>query len=101
MARIPIGIRYDSNLEGELLARFVCRSCKFEGMARVKSKGEGDATAYAFIGRQGARARAAEAAQADLAKNAANLVSLAPCPSCFEVDKAAVADVRSAALLKS
>ena len=101
MARIPIGMEYESTVEGDVLAPFACKRCGHTATASVKSKGRGEATAVAFIGTEGAKSRAAEEATADLLKNATALAQLAPCPKCGAVDEEAVAAERSGAFGKS
>lgn len=101
MAHVPVGTAYTSTIEAALLVDFVCKRCGHAAVARVRSKGEGQATAYAFIGGARAKARATGVAAADLKANAAAVVSLAKCPACSFVDQEAASAARTVAFLKS
>lgn len=95
--RIPIGVEYTSNVEGEVSLPFSCGTCNHEAIAFVRAKGTGDATAYAFIGMGSAKERASTAASQDLVNRANQMIQAAKCPGCGARDGSALARMQARA----
>lgn len=101
MAKIPLGMEYTTNLEGEAVVEFSCTKCRHAALALVRSKGEGSSTAWAFIGGDAAKQRSSEKAGDDLRQNAEVLAASAPCPKCGYADDSRTSDAHSKTLLQA
>lgn len=85
-----VGNRHTARLEATYVRRFTCKACGFESLARVRSKGEGQASSPYFLREQGAKDAARSEAEAKAEENANALVQKARCPSCDQRDEGAV-----------
>jgi hypothetical protein len=101
MARIPVGRTYTAEVGGSVPVKYECGSCGFATIAVVRSEGRAEATAWAFIGSDSAKASAESNARADLLENARVLAATARCPSCNALDEAASSGARTQAIFQS
>lgn len=85
-----VGNRHTARLEATYVRRFTCKACGFESLARVRSKGEGQASSPYFLREQGAKDAARSEAEQKAEENANALVQKARCPSCDQRDEGAV-----------
>lgn len=98
MAGIPVGMDYTTTLEGTHATPYACRACPFQGVAMVRAKGKGEASATFFIGMGAAKERSRGEAQSDLRKNVELLAAAGTCPRCKKSYRADLDAVRSNAL---
>lgn len=85
-----VGNRHTARLEATYVRRFTCTACGFESLARVRSKGEGQASSPYFLREQGAKDAARGEAEREAEENANALVQKARCPSCDARDESAI-----------
>jgi len=83
---------------GPVEVAFSCDACGFSAHALVEGRGTGSATSFIILDRRGARAAAAEEAEAEAKYDAQMTASIAPCPRCGKRSRVAAASfvVRSA-----
>jgi len=77
-----MGSRYTATLEATRGVPFTCRSCAFRGVAVVRAKGVGEASAPLWIGTGAAKDRARTDAEKDLRRKAEILAAAGTCPKC-------------------
>jgi hypothetical protein len=82
MAHIPVGVTYEASRSGSVEFPFTCSQCAYRSTAWVRARGEGSGTAVAFLGKDSAKERAANAAANDLDANARVMATAGKCPGC-------------------
>lgn len=100
MVKIPLGMEYRTKLDGEVAVEFNCFRCQHEALALVRSRGEGSATAWAFIGGKAANQRSSDKAEDDLLRSAQVLASSARCPKCGHADKTQTSGAHSSVVFQ-
>lgn len=85
-----VGNRHTAQLEATFFRRFTCKACGFESLARVRAKGEGQASSPFFLREEGAKDAARQEAEGKAKENADALAQLGRCPSCDTRDESAV-----------
>lgn len=94
-----VGNRHTAQLEATYFRRFTCKACGFESLARVRAKGEGQASSPFFLREQGAKDAARGEAELKAEENANALAQLGRCPSCDARDESAVSAEKTSAWL--
>lgn len=94
---IPVGTRYTSEVEGTFYRRFTCSHCAFESLAKVRAKGEGEATSYLWLREDGAKSDAQNEAVRKAEEAAERMAAAGTCPSCQQHDAGARSSLQTSA----
>lgn len=94
---IPVGTRYTSEIEGTFFRRFTCSHCEFESLAKVRAKGEGEATSYLWLREEGAKSDAHNEAVRKAEEAAERMAAGGTCPACQQHDESARSSLQTSA----
>jgi hypothetical protein len=77
----------------------MCSHCEFESLAKVRAKGEGEATSYLWLREEGAKSDAQREAVRKAEEAAERMAAAGTCPACQQHDGSARSSLQSGAWL--
>jgi hypothetical protein len=95
---IPYSVTYTATAAGRVCKIVPCEKCAAEYFYQMERSAEGAGTSFLFFGHEGARERAASAAEENLRQTLMQEFDIVPCPHCGHYQSYMVPTVRWAHL---